>query len=73
MASVGPAMRETKCKIYEPNSDGDGELCLWGRNIMMGYLNREDKTTEDLDEEGWLHSGDVASMDKDGYVFITGR
>ena len=71
--SVGPTMPGVKTKLHNIQSDGDGEICMWGRNIMMGYLNREDKTRDDLDEEGWMHSGDLASIDKDGYVYITGR
>ena len=39
---------------------------------MMGYLGREDKTTEDIDPEGWMHSGDMAHIDGQGYVAITG-
>jgi long-chain acyl-CoA synthetase len=45
---------------------------MWGRNIMMGYLNREDKTEEDLTEDGWMKSGDQGYLDKDGFLFITG-
>ena len=39
----------------------------------MGYLNMEEKTKEAIDEEGWLHSGDIGKVDKDGFLFITGR
>ena len=49
------------------------EICMWGRNIMMGYLNREDKTTEDVDEEGWFHSGDLGVQDEEGFLQITGE
>ena len=45
---------------------------MWGRHCMMGYLNRPDKTTEDMDEEGWMHSGDLGTEDSEGFVFITG-
>ena len=38
-----------------------------------GYLGREDKTTEDIDPEGWMHSGDMATIDSNGFVAITGR
>ena len=40
---------------------------------MMGYLNRKDKTTEDVDNEGWVHSGDLGSIDDDGHLYITGK
>ena len=46
---------------------------MWGRNIMMGYLNREDKTMEDVDEEGWFHSGDLGVQDEEGFLKITGE
>ena len=39
----------------------------------MGYLNREDKTTEDVDEEGWFHSGDLGVQDEEGFLQITGE
>ena len=40
---------------------------------MMGYINREDKTTEDIDEEGWFHSGDLGFQDDEGFLHITGK
>ncbi len=46
---------------------------MWGRNVMMGYLGREDKTTEDVDPEGWMHSGDMATKDGDDFYYITGE
>lgn len=46
---------------------------MYGRNVFMGYVNKEDKTREALDEEGWLHSGDLGKKDKDGFLLITGR
>ena len=39
----------------------------------MGYLNMEDKTKEAFDEDGWLHSGDLGKLDKDGFLYVTGR
>lgn len=48
-------------------------MCLFGRHIFMGYLGLPDKTASTLDEEGWLHSGDIAQIDDKGYVVITGR
>ena len=46
---------------------------MYGRHIFMGYLNNEEKTKETIDDEGWLHSGDIGKVDKDGFIFITGR
>lgn len=50
-----------------------GELWARGRNIMQGYYNRPEETAEILDAEGWLHTGDLATIDEAGHVFITGR
>ena len=43
-----------------------------GRHIMMGYLGREDKTREDIDDDGYMHSGDIGALDSDGFMKITG-
>ena len=54
-------------KIHEPDPDsGDGEICFRGRNVFMGYLDNEAKTREAIDDEGWLHSGDIGRVDEDG-------
>ena len=44
-----------------------------GRHVFMGYLNNEEKTRETIDDEGWLHSGDIGKIDEDGFLYITGR
>lgn len=59
--------------LYQQNSDGTGEVCIWGRHVFMGYLEREQDTMEVIDEEGWLHSGDLGHMDSQGFLFISGR
>ena len=46
---------------------------MYGRHVFMGYLNNEEKTKEAIDDKGWLHSGDIGKVDKDGFIFITGR
>lgn len=66
--SVGPTIPGTEIKLAE-----DGELCQRGGNVFVGYLNDPEKTAEALDEEGWLHSGDIAEIDEDGYVRIVDR
>ncbi len=53
--------------------DADGELQVRGPNVMRGYHNRPDETAEVIDRDGWLRTGDVARIDADGYVSITGR
>ena len=50
-----------------------GEVCCRGYNVMQGYYNMPKDTAEAIDEEGWLHSGDLGIMDEDGYVSISGR
>jgi fatty-acyl-CoA synthase len=50
-----------------------GDLCTRGYHVMKGYYKMPDETEEVIDEEGWLHTGDLATMDEDGYVKITGR
>jgi long-chain-fatty-acid--CoA ligase ACSBG len=73
IGSVGPTMPGCETRLANKDADGNGEICMKGRNLMMGYLNREDKTTEDIDQDGWLHSGDIGSIDANGFIFITGR
>jgi long-chain-fatty-acid--CoA ligase ACSBG len=60
-------------KIINPDEDEQGEVCLNGRHIFMGYLDDPDKTSEALDEEGWLHTGDLGKIDESGFLYITGR
>jgi long-chain-fatty-acid--CoA ligase ACSBG len=55
------------------DKEGEGEICFRGRHVMMGYLYNEAKTAETIDKEGWLHSGDVGSIDDEGMLRITGR
>ena len=50
-----------------------GEFCTRGYSVMLGYWDQPDKTAEAIDAEGWMHTGDLATMDADGYVNITGR
>ncbi|KAF4796407.1 Long-chain-fatty-acid--CoA ligase ACSBG2 [Turdus rufiventris] len=73
LGSCGKELTGCYTLIHKPDKDGIGEICFSGRHIFMGYLNMEDKTKEAIDEDGWLHSGDLGKHDKDGFLFITGR
>lgn len=72
LGSIGKAFPNMEVKIEEPNEDGVGELMAKGPTITLGYYNNEEATKETI-EDGWLHTGDLAKIDKDGYIFICGR
>lgn len=71
--SCGVAFEGVEVKIHNKDEEGNGEVCLRGRHVFMGYLKNEEKTHETMDEEGWLHSGDIGKLDKAGQLYITGR
>ncbi|XP_054836873.1 long-chain-fatty-acid--CoA ligase ACSBG2 isoform X2 [Eublepharis macularius] len=73
LTSCGKEITGCKTMIFKPDSDGNGEVCFAGRHVFMGYLNMEEKTKEAIDNDGWLHSGDLGKHDPDGFLYITGR
>nr|XP_028569405.1 long-chain-fatty-acid--CoA ligase ACSBG2 isoform X2 [Podarcis muralis] len=73
LGSSGKEITGCRTMLFKPDSEGVGEICFAGRHVFMGYLNMEDKTKEAIDDEGWLHSGDLGRHDADGFLFITGR
>jgi long-chain-fatty-acid--CoA ligase ACSBG len=75
IGSIGPLQKFNQSKIVKTENDVDsvsGELCIYGRHVFMGYLNDDKKTKDTFDENGWLHTGDMAKID-DGFLYITGR
>ena len=67
--TIGPASPKTEVKV----DDVTGELLIRGPSVFMGYLNQPEKTAETVDKDGWLHTGDVGSVDADGFFKITDR
>jgi long-chain-fatty-acid--CoA ligase ACSBG len=57
----------------EKSSEEDGEICMRGRNVMMGYLKNAEETSKTIDNEGFIHSGDLGKISLEGYLYITGR
>ena len=79
VSTVGRALPDTEVRIVSVETGEDcgpgeqGELWTRGYLVMKGYYKMEDRTAEVIDEDGWLHTGDLAVMDENGYVRITGR
>jgi fatty-acyl-CoA synthase len=77
--TVGTSMPHQECKIADPETHARvplgerGEICVRGPMVMREYYGRPADTREAIDEAGWLHTGDLGAMDKNGYVRITGR
>lgn len=72
--SVGMCHDGTETKIINNvNGMGDGEICMRGRHIFMGYLNDNKGTSETIDDDGWLHTGDIGTIDENGLIYLTGR
>lgn len=71
--SVGKTMSGGDSRIDRADQNGHGEVCIRGRHVFMGYIGDEEKTREALDEDGWLHTGDLGYMDEEGFVYVTAR
>lgn len=79
VSTVGRALGPVEVKIVDPISGEtlppkeQGELCTRGYHVMKGYYNMPEQTFKAIDHEGWLHTGDLATVDEEGYYRITGR
>lgn len=73
LETVGKQLPGVETKLLNKDQDGIGEVCMRGRHVFMGYINEPEKTAETLDEDGWIHSGDLGYIDANGFVYITGR
>ncbi|ETP68406.1 AMP-binding protein [Planococcus glaciei CHR43] len=79
VSTVGKPHAEVEVKIVDPATGEQvptgvpGELCTRGYHVMKGYYKNEEATRNAIDEDGWLHTGDIAVEDEDGYMAITGR
>lgn len=77
--TVGRVNPHVEIKVIDPATgdtlpvESDGELCTRGYLVMSGYWNNPEKTAEAIDEDGWMHTGDLARMNSAGYVRVTGR
>ena len=69
IASVGRPLKGFEARVDKET----GELLLRGKSIMKGYHNQPEMTAEVIDSEGWLHTGDIAKITRDGHIYITGR
>ena len=79
VSTVGRVMPHVEVKVIDPDSGltlprgGPGELCTRGYSVMLGYWDEPAKTADAIDVSRWMHTGDIAVMDADGYVNIVGR
>jgi len=79
VSTVGRVLPFVEAKIVDPETGEEvptgtpGEFCARGYVVMKGYYKMEDATAQTIDKDGWLHTGDIAVVDKDGYYKITGR
>ena len=84
MTETAPMISFTPPDRHKPGSPGkpigcnelkieNGEVCVRGANVMKGYYNRPEETAQVIDADGWLHTGDLGYVDKDGFLFLTGR
>ena len=70
---MGNVIDIDEVKILDENEDGEGEICVKGPNVMLGYYKNEAATAEAFNEEGYFRTGDYGKLTPDGILYITGR
>ena len=73
LGSIGKKFPSVEVKIDSPDKDGVGELLAKGDSVMLGYYNNEEANKDVFTEDGWFRTGDLAKIDKNGYLYISGR
>ena len=73
LTSIGKKMPSVEIKIDEPNEQGIGELIVKGDSVTKGYFENDEANKEAFTTDGWFRTGDLARIDKDGYIYISGR
>lgn len=71
--SVGTPILACRVKIDNPDENGEGEICVKGPNVMLGYYNNPEATAEVFDKDGFFRTGDYGKLDEEGWIYITGR
>lgn len=71
--TIGVPLEHVEVKIVDQDENGVGELCVKGPTVMLGYYEDKEATDAVLEPDGWFHTGDLAVMDKKGFITITGR
>jgi len=71
--SVGAVVDRGEIRIADPDGDGIGEVLFRGPNVMMGYYNMPEETKQVIEEDGFMHTGDLGFVDPEGWLYLTGR
>ena len=71
--TIGKALPNVEVRIDDPNEEGLGELMVKGPTVMLEYYGNPEATKETLEQDGWLHTGDLCKIDEEGYIYISGR